>query len=65
MGLRLTLQAIFFLSVGGLENLKTPEIRGCPETFSYHRREITQRPCGNETQGDRRERVGSAEDEYY
>src|SRR5215475_6755693 len=39
-----------------------PEIpvRGYPETFLHCRNEIKQPPCGNETRGDRRERVGSA-----
>lgn len=32
-------------------------LRGCPETFSHRRREITQHSCGNETKGDRKERV--------
>src|SRR2546428_7673719 len=36
------------------------ELRGYPETFSHCCGEITQPPCGNETQGDRRERVCSA-----
>jgi hypothetical protein len=35
-------------------------IRGYPETFSLHRRKIMQHPCGNETQGDRKEQVDSA-----
>jgi type 1 fimbriae regulatory protein FimB len=35
-------------------------VRGYPETFSHCYSEITQPPCGNETQGDRRERVCSA-----
>jgi hypothetical protein len=30
-------------------------LRGYPETFSFHRRKIMQHPCGNETQGDRKE----------
>jgi hypothetical protein len=34
--------------------------RGYPETFSHCYSEITQPPCGNETQGDRRKRAGSA-----
>jgi hypothetical protein len=36
------------------------ELRGYPETFSHCRNEIKQPPCGNETRGDRRERVCSA-----
>ena len=32
-------------------------LRGYPETFSHCRNEIKQPPCGNETRGDRRERV--------
>jgi hypothetical protein len=36
------------------------DVRGYPETFSYRRSEIKQPPCGNETQGDRRERAYSA-----
>src|SRR5437867_10441375 len=39
-------------------------LRGYPETFSHCRSEIKQPPCGNETQGDCRERVYSAYDEY-
>ena len=35
-------------------------LRGYPETFLHCRNEIKQPPCGNETRGDRRERVGSA-----
>jgi len=35
-------------------------LRGYPETFSFHRRKIMQHPCGNETQGDRKERVDAA-----
>jgi hypothetical protein len=35
-------------------------LRGYPKTFSHCRSEITQPPCGNETQGDRRERASSA-----
>jgi hypothetical protein len=35
-------------------------VRGYPETFSHCRNEIKQPPCGNETRGDRRERVCSA-----
>ncbi len=35
-------------------------LRGYPETFSLHCRKIMQHPCGNETQGDRKEQVGSA-----
>jgi hypothetical protein len=33
------------------------KLRGYPETFSHCRNEIKQPPCGNETRGDRRERV--------
>jgi len=36
------------------------ELRGYPETLSLHCREIMQHPCGNETQGDCKERVDSA-----
>jgi hypothetical protein len=36
------------------------ELRGYPETLSFHRHKLMQHPCGNETQGDRKERVGSA-----
>ena len=39
-------------------------LRGYPETFSHYRNEIKQPPCGNETRGDRRERVCSAYDVY-
>jgi len=39
---------------------KVSSVRGYPETFSFHRRKIMQHPCGNETQGDRKERVDSA-----
>jgi len=35
-------------------------LRGYPETLSLHCREIMQHPCGNETQGDCKERVDSA-----
>jgi hypothetical protein len=35
-------------------------LRGYPETLSFHRHKLMQHPCGNETQGDRKERVGSA-----
>ena len=35
-------------------------LRGYPKTFSHCRSEIKQPPCGNETQGDRRERAYSA-----
>jgi hypothetical protein len=35
-------------------------VRGYPEIFPHRCLEITQPPCGNETQGDRRGRVGSA-----
>lgn len=35
-------------------------LRGYPKTFSHCRSEITQPPCGNETQGDRSERAYSA-----
>jgi len=35
-------------------------LRGYPETFSHRCLEITQPPCGNETQSDHRERVDSA-----
>jgi hypothetical protein len=35
-------------------------VRGYPETLSPCRSEIKQPPCGNETQGDRRERAYSA-----
>jgi hypothetical protein len=47
---------------GVLEELQrfALDVRGYPETFSHRRREITQHPCGNETQSDRRERVCSA-----
>jgi hypothetical protein len=31
---------------------------GCPKTLLNQRREITQRPCGHETQGGRGERGG-------
>ena len=34
-------------------------LRGYPETISLHYRKIMQQPCGNETQDDRTERVGS------
>ena len=40
------------------------QLRGCPETFAHRCPEIMQPPCGNATQGDRRERVGSASDVY-
>jgi hypothetical protein len=32
-------------------------VRGYPETFAHCYSEITQPPCGNETQGDRRDRA--------
>ena len=32
-------------------------LRGYPETFLHCCNEIKQHPCGNETRGDRRERV--------
>jgi len=35
-------------------------LRGYPETLSLHRHKLMQHPCGNETQDDRKERVGSA-----
>jgi hypothetical protein len=35
-------------------------LRGYPETFSHRHREITQHPCGHETQRDCREQVCSA-----
>jgi hypothetical protein len=38
----------------------TQELRGYPKTFSHCRSEIKQPPCGNEMQGDRRERAYSA-----
>src|SRR5712691_8556523 len=34
-------------------------LRGYPKTFSHCYSEIMQPPCGNETQGDRKERVYS------
>ena len=34
--------------------------RGYPKTFSHCRSEITQPPCGKETQDDRRERADAA-----
>jgi len=39
-------------------------LRGYPKTFSHCYSGIMQPPGGNETQGDRRERVYSAEDGY-
>src|SRR5712691_12065125 len=45
---------------GGDAGAASQELRGYPETFSFHRRKIMQHPCGNETQGDRKERVDSA-----
>jgi len=39
-------------------------LRGCPETFAHRPLEIKPPPGGNETQGDHRERVGSASDVY-
>ena len=43
----------------GVQNTSpgTKDLRGSPETFSHCRNEIKQPPCGNETRGDRRERV--------
>jgi hypothetical protein len=38
----------------------SPGFRGYPKTFSHCRSEIKQPPCGNEMQGDRRERAYSA-----
>jgi len=32
-------------------------LRGYPETFSHRGSEIMQHPCGNETQGHRRDRA--------
>jgi hypothetical protein len=40
------------------------KLRGCPETFAHRPLEIKPPPGGNETQGDHRERVGSASDVY-
>ena len=34
-----------------------PILRGYPETFSHRGSEIMQHPCGNETQGHRRDRA--------
>ena len=42
------------------ERLGSSPLRGYPETLSFHRHKLMQHPCGNETQGDRKERVGSA-----
>jgi DNA invertase Pin-like site-specific DNA recombinase len=38
----------------------TKQLRGCPETFQHHCAYVKQLPCGNEMQGDRRERAYSA-----
>src|SRR5262245_45296362 len=36
------------------------KFRGYPETLALHCHKLMQHSCGNETQGDRKERVGSA-----
>src|SRR5438552_3058139 len=40
-----------------VEDVETLLLRGYPETFLHCCNEIKQHPCGNETRGDRRERV--------
>src|SRR5438552_13058311 len=48
-----------WLALSGLpHHLACPKsLRGYPETFLHCCNEIKQHPCGNETRGDRRERV--------
>src|SRR5215467_9698559 len=41
----------------GIHTVSIGSLRGYPETFSHCHNEIKQPPCGNETRGDRRERV--------
>jgi hypothetical protein len=57
---RIVLLLGLMLSLGILPAVAVPIVRGYPETFSHCCSEIKQHLCGNETQGDHRERVCSA-----